>query len=108
MSDELWAIYGPDRAGIVVRFMKKVNQSAGCWEWFGSKKQGGYGRVSVRGKLEQAHRVAYVLFIGPIQGNSYILHKCDNSSCVNPPPFIRRGSQAKHERYGRPRAYRFW
>jgi hypothetical protein len=32
-----------------------------CWPWNGANNQGGYGRISVNNRAEQAHRVAYML-----------------------------------------------
>jgi len=32
----------------------------------------------------RAHRVSYALYVGPISKDLKILHKCNNSKCVNP------------------------
>jgi hypothetical protein len=57
-----------------------------CWPWQGGQTVAGYGRVS-RGRKERpvyAHRVSYVLNVGPIPEGYEIHHKCCNKSCVNP------------------------
>lgn len=58
-----------------------------CIEWVGAKKQGGYGRVKFRGKIELSHRVSYSLYndtdLSELVG-VVIRHKCDNQGCINP------------------------
>lgn len=68
------------------RFWSKVNKEGtnGCWEWIGSKRGRGYGSVSFKGKMYAAHRVSYVLANGDVLGHLHVLHKCDNTACVNP------------------------
>lgn len=61
----------------------RVAQS-GCWEWQGTKVQGGYGRFGVNGNMRLAHRVAYEAFVGPMPEGAETLHSCDNPPCVNP------------------------
>ena len=66
------------------RFMEfvSVNLKNGCWEWDGTVRTG-YGRFYVNGKMQSAHRVSWEIHNGPING-FLVLHKCDNTSCVNP------------------------
>lgn len=67
------------------RFLSKVDQSGDCWTWSASKMKNGYGRFGVsKGVIRFAHRVSHELFIGPIPSGSFVLHRCDNPSCVNP------------------------
>jgi predicted XRE-type DNA-binding protein len=66
------------------RFLSKVNQAAnGCHEWTSVIHRDGYGKFYFRGKQTQAHRVAFILFVGET-GGKWVLHKCDNRKCVNP------------------------
>ena len=61
----------------------------GCIEWQGKRtvkgkrSAGGYGQVSVNGRLLLAHRVAWELAHGPIPVGMFVCHICDNPSCVN-------------------------
>jgi len=55
----------------------------GCWVWTGSLNAKGYGRFWM-GRSVEAHRAAYVLYVGDIPEGLHILHKCDNRACVNP------------------------
>lgn len=63
-----------------VRFDEKVIKTKGCWEWVGATISKGYGMIG----RELAHRVSYQLFVGEIPSGLFVLHRCDNRSCVNP------------------------
>lgn|SRR5690606_9776142 len=65
-------------------FWNRVQKSEGCWEWQGAINDRGYGRVWAFGKMERAHRVAYVLEYGRIPDDRIICHHCDNPACVRP------------------------
>lgn len=69
------------------RFWSKVNKDteSGCWEWaFACKDKSGYGQTWWNGSLKRAHRVSWELHNGPISRGLWVLHRCDNPSCVNP------------------------
>lgn len=64
---------------------RKTITTAGCWEWVGSKRRYGYGQVYFNGKSAvKAHRVAWELAYGPVSDGLCVLHKCDNTACINP------------------------
>lgn len=65
-------------------FWSFVDASSGCWLWNGHKNTGGYGHISVNGKLVLAHRHAWTLMNGAIPDGKYCLHHCDTPACVNP------------------------
>ena len=54
-----------------------------CWPFTGSLNEKGYGTVWHEGKHVRAHRAAYIVTHGNIDG-PVIRHKCDNPSCCNP------------------------
>jgi predicted XRE-type DNA-binding protein len=54
-----------------------------CWVWTGCKQSDGYGTVRFNLKNMVAHRLAYMLCVGSIDGTQ-ILHKCDNPACCRP------------------------
>lgn len=72
------------------RFLSKIEfiPFHECWEWSTYKDKDGYGYFSTveNGKKmnRKAHRMSYMLFNGPIVKGLWVLHKCDNPSCVNP------------------------
>jgi hypothetical protein len=60
---------------LLERFWQKVRKGAPneCWMWTGTKNN-----------KRLAHRIAYELFIAPVQPGLCALHRCDNPACVNP------------------------
>ena len=58
--------------------------NSGCWLWIGHDNHKGYGRISVNGRLKQAHRVAYEMHKGAIPVGLHIDHLCKITCCVNP------------------------
>lgn len=69
------------------RFWPKVDKRSPdeCWPWLGAtNREGGYGKLWVAGRTSGAHRVAWALANGPIPDGLYVLHRCDNPTCVNP------------------------
>lgn len=81
------------RIPTIVRYFSKVDQSApgGCWPWTGARDQDGYGifwdgtyRPSGAGRYVRVTRWTYEQFVGPIEGNKNLCHRCDNPPCVNP------------------------
>lgn len=88
--------------------------STECWDWNGFKYKG-YGRMGhAFGQATiGAHRVSYLLHVGPIPDGLTVLHECDNPSCTNPAHLRlgtnlennidrdRKGRGARGERAGR-------
>lgn len=53
-----------------------------CLTWT-ARKEFGYGRFFWDGKTRRAHRVAYVVLVGPIPDGLELDHLCRNRACVN-------------------------
>ena len=68
------------------RFWIRVDKQDGkCWVWKGSCDKFGYGWIAyAKHHTTRAHRVSWELHNGPIPIGNWVLHKCDNTSCVNP------------------------
>jgi hypothetical protein len=66
------------------RFWANVEKTDSCWLWTASKMGFGYGKMSVNGKRERAHRISWRLHFGEIPAGTYVLHSCDVPACVNP------------------------
>lgn len=73
---------------LIRRFTREVlkDRKTSCWFYMGTKDQNGYGHVSVTGTGNSvyAHRLGYLLRHRLIPAGLFVLHRCDNPSCVNP------------------------
>lgn len=70
---------------IVSRFNSKTVRAGPCLNWSGSKNQRGYGWISLSHNTKiKAHRLAWIIAFGNIPEGMWVLHKCDNPSCVLP------------------------
>lgn len=58
--------------------------NSGCLLFVGPLDRGGYGRFKGYELGGSAHRVAYQIFVGPIQEGLDLDHLCRNRACVNP------------------------
>lgn len=62
----------------------QFDKDTGCWNWTAYKDEHGYGTFWFNNIMTKAHRVSFELYVDPIPKGMYILHTCDNPSCVNP------------------------
>jgi len=72
--------------------MIQIKHDTNCWEWKGAKKrkEGDYGSLIIGSRTDKtrktisAHRYSYIVFNGDVPDGLWVLHKCDNPSCINP------------------------
>jgi hypothetical protein len=64
------------------RIASRTKKGRGCWLWTGALSSVGYGHLSVNGKVQDAHRVLWMIEHGPIPEGGVIAHRCDNRACV--------------------------
>ena len=80
-------VYQRKKRPLSERFWEKVQigSSDECWPFMGSIDEHGRGQIAnEEGRLEKAHRVAYMLVKGPIPDGLLVCHSCDNPPCCNP------------------------
>ena len=66
------------------RLAEKILRTERCWIFTGAIANNGYGRIGSGGRVLQAHRVAYEVFVGEIPSGMHVDHLCRNRRCVNP------------------------
>lgn len=77
------------------RFWEKVNRNgpvpAGdlaklgpCWIWTAATSSFGHGLLLVGRRSVGAHRISYMLNVGPVPQGAFVLHRCNVAACVNP------------------------
>lgn len=73
------------RGTVEQRFWAKVDRAGpmSCWSWTGAGAPS-YGAFRYEGRQQPAHRVAYMMLVGPIPDGLQIDHLCRNPNCVNP------------------------
>jgi hypothetical protein len=52
--------------------------------WRGPRWTQGYGQIKASGQRYRAHRVSYILHVGPIPDGLIIRHSCDTPPCCQP------------------------
>lgn len=68
-----------------------------CWSWEGPRTATGHGTVALGRSTTSAHRLAYMLAVGPIPTGLVVRHKCDHGWCCNP-AHLELGTQAQNLR----------
>ena len=88
-------------------FWEQVDKGKDCWQWHGTTNGKGYGVYKDAGKLEYAHRLAFLELVGTIRTGQKLYNTCLNRRCVNPAhwqtdkPIPYRGMQYKAKKGGK-------
>ena len=75
------------RGAALIRFYTNIAKPISfdqCWVWIGGTDSYNYGRLFVDQQERLAHRYSYEIHRGPIPPTLLVLHKCNNTRCVNP------------------------
>lgn len=55
-----------------------IHDPKACWEWQGARTAQGYGHYC----HTSAHRMAWLLLVGPVAEGDHVHHACGNRKCV--------------------------
>ena len=61
-----------------------TRQPNGCLEWDRARHADGYGHFYLDGRIQLAHRAAWIIANGPIPDDMNVCHRCDNPPCIDP------------------------
>jgi len=68
----------------VARLLQHTDQTDTCWLWTGALIHNGYGVMTLDGRRQLVHRLAYQFFVGPIPDGLQIDHLCRVRHCLRP------------------------
>lgn len=86
-----------DVAKFSARFIARGPEE--CWIWTAARSGHGYGQMWAGGRVQYAHRLAWVLAYGEVPVGLHVLHCCDTPACVNPAQPVRRGEEVHNARF---------
>lgn len=62
-----------------LEYHREVDEN-GCWNWPGTRQSNGYGRITVAGRPQFVHRIAYVEFTR-VGAKPASIAACPDSAC---------------------------
>jgi len=65
-----------------LRVRVERNAQAGCLEWKGARRNGGYGDITYKRTRYLAHRLSWLAHRGSIPDRLFVCHSCDNRACI--------------------------
>ncbi|MFF3092108.1 HNH endonuclease [Streptomyces cyaneofuscatus] len=82
-----------NRKPLVERFNAKTKAMPnGCIHWTGYVGKRGYGSFNAAGSMHTAHRIAYLMHVGPVPPKHMVSHSCHDrdTTCVAGPECLHR------------------
>ena len=73
-----------DYDGLLRRIAERTEESGDCLLWTGAKSAAGYGQLRHEGQTWYVHRLAFVLFVGPLDDGLELDHLCRQRACWRP------------------------
>ena len=75
-----------DNAVALNRLFSRCRIVGSCFEFSGplNRPKNGYPKIGIGGKNRLGHRVVFESHFGEIPKNFCVMHKCDNTRCLNP------------------------
>lgn len=69
---------------LIRRLLANLEWEGECLIWTGSRDDHGYGHIATThaASPKRVHRLAYELFIGPLEPHDKVRHRCDNPPCI--------------------------
>jgi HNH endonuclease len=62
----------------------EIDPLSGCHVWQGRRNRNGYAVISLHGRQQLVHRLAWTLRYGRIRDGMELCHRCDEPRCINP------------------------
>jgi len=66
-----------------LEYCSEIDNETGCINWKSAISNKGYGVINIKNNTRLAHRIAYENVYGHLLDDILVLHKCDNSRCIN-------------------------
>lgn len=76
--------FSKDRAEKYLQKNSIPDANYGCVLWTGCQYPFGYGHACFNYKNMGAHKLSYLVRVGPVKKDLCVLHKCDVPQCINP------------------------
>lgn len=72
----------PENRSLAQRLLEnaRLDRKTGCWLWTGTSEQPFFRELGE----SSAYRVAYVLWIGPLKPDEWVVRTCGKRRCINP------------------------
>jgi len=83
-SPEARQLTRDDHAFISAKLRNHASTDNGCVLWTGCTSTRGYGRICIRQRTYQAHRLSWLVNRGPIPVGLWVCHHCDVPACIAP------------------------